>query len=156
MRILILGSAGSGKSTLAKELAAKYSLPHIDLDTLYRGKRLPFETAWELLMPHYAQDSWIIEGAYLFEDLFRSATHIILLETNPFICLLRVWIRYFARRDYTTGIVRSLRNQFHLSRHIFKMNGDTPVKTYKHFRIYRAKELLSQFPEKETRVQDLL
>ena len=33
-RIVIFGNSGSGKSTLAKEIAARCSCPHLDLDTV--------------------------------------------------------------------------------------------------------------------------
>jgi adenylate kinase family enzyme len=35
MRVAILGNAGSGKSTLAKKLSGDFSLPSLDLDTIY-------------------------------------------------------------------------------------------------------------------------
>ena len=69
MRVAILGNSGSGKSTLARELARRFSLPTLDLDTVawVPGQvAVPRERAVALqeVASFCQQREWVIEGCY--------------------------------------------------------------------------------------------
>ncbi len=66
-RIAIIGSTGSGKSTLARELSARLSLPHTELDDLHwlpgwtERERIDFRRCVnEATTPA----RWVIDGGY--------------------------------------------------------------------------------------------
>ncbi|MBU2865219.1 AAA family ATPase [Reinekea forsetii] len=86
--IVVFGNSGSGKSSLAKNLAEKYQLTHLDLDTV----------AWQPIMPPKrktieesenqingfieSSPNWVIEGCYsdLLELVMPKASEIIFLN----------------------------------------------------------------------------
>ena len=77
-RIVIIGSTGSGKSTLGRTLAAKFGVPHTEMDTLHW---LPGwierddATFRELVDAFTAQPAWVIDGNYsVARDLERIVT----------------------------------------------------------------------------------
>ncbi|NES71342.1 MAG: AAA family ATPase [Okeania sp. SIO2D1] len=102
-KIVIIGNSGSGKSTLAKTLAQKYSLVHLDLDTLawmpeQPGVRVPLEESISKLSAFMSkQRNWVIEGCYasLVRVALGHCTKLFFL--NPGIntcinnCLSRPW-----------------------------------------------------------------
>lgn len=69
-RVVIFGNSGSGKSTLANYLAAKYELPHLDLDTLAwqdtdPPTRKPLsDSAGKIDRFLDGKQEWVIEGCY--------------------------------------------------------------------------------------------
>ena len=77
MKVVIFGNSGSGKSFLSKKLAHKYSLAHMDLDTIawldtLPPQRKPIHES-ELMINQFMrkQDRWVIEGCY--SDLLSIA-----------------------------------------------------------------------------------
>jgi adenylate kinase family enzyme len=70
MRIVILGNSGSGKSTLARWLAARESIPSLDLDTVVWepgqiGVSRPVAKAEKDVEAFCSENpSWIVEGCY--------------------------------------------------------------------------------------------
>jgi len=149
MRILIVGPSGVGKTTIARRIKDAQGLPLIELDDFFGGKRLPQEEADEIVRKVLdSNESWIIEGAYLFPELFEKATHIIIVEVPYWSALYRAWRRYFVRlwrRDFKYGN----KSLFLTTKHITKMYFSTkPRKNYKSFRLRTAREWGNQYHEK--------
>ncbi|MFT6897415.1 MAG: adenylate kinase family enzyme [Paraglaciecola sp.] len=84
IRLVILGNSGSGKSTLAGQLAKRFNIAHLDLDTL---AWLPIGSPMEALQRAplggsmaginafiHTQKNWLIEGCYsdLLEQVLPS------------------------------------------------------------------------------------
>ena len=103
MKIAVMGYSGSGKSTLAKQLAQRYDLPLLYLDTVW------FRAGWQEREPEAAradvaaflrQDSWVIDGNYsqlCREERLEQADRIVYLAFPRLLCLWRALRRY---RDY--------------------------------------------------------
>lgn len=68
-RLAIFGNAGSGKSYLAAAIGAAWSLPRLDLDTVFWmpggfSQKRSHESVRATIMQHKLEDRWIIEGVY--------------------------------------------------------------------------------------------
>lgn len=90
--IHIIGGAGSGKTTLARHLAAHFSCPCYDLDTVAWGSagKVPLAERLTAVNHILSQPAWVTEGVFLWwtEPLLVQADHIIWLDL-PF--PLRAW-----------------------------------------------------------------
>lgn len=105
-KIAIIGSPGSGKTTLAAVLSQKYNLPVYHLD------RYQWESGWvkrdrQLFVNDHAEicakDSWIIDGCgvrLLFAERAQHADAIIFLDLPRYLCLWRVFKRWWQTRLY--------------------------------------------------------
>jgi len=68
-RVHIFGGAGSGKTTLAREYAARYGIPHHELDDFYysqpaaRKRRKKIDRD-KLLADSEATEAWGVEGSF--------------------------------------------------------------------------------------------
>ncbi len=109
-KIIIFGNSGSGKTTLAKELVEKYSLPHLDLDSI----------AWENTDPPTRKalgDSasvintfitsnkyWVIEGGYsdLLSLVIDTASKVIFLNLDIQMCVENCKERPWEPHKYET------------------------------------------------------
>ena len=101
MKIAIVGYSGSGKSTLARELARKYQIDVLHLDTVQflpdwkiRSDEEKKKITENFLDTH---DSWVIDGNYstlFYERRMEEAEIIILLLFHRFSCLYRAYRRY--------------------------------------------------------------
>ena len=95
MRILVFGNSGSGKSTLCRDLAGRYSLHHLDLDSIVwePGKiavQRPVSNILESLDEFLdAHGSWAIEGCYgeLVEHASARCTQLVFLNPGRDTCL---------------------------------------------------------------------
>ena len=82
-RIVIIGSTGSGKSTLGRTLAAKFGVPHTEMDTLHW---LPGwierddATFRELVDAFTAQSAWVIDGDVARRELGEVVEEIVVVE----------------------------------------------------------------------------
>jgi adenylate kinase family enzyme len=95
MRVLVFGNSGSGKSTYAKALAARESIPHLDLDTIvWEANRVAvlrpaaaIRRSLEEFMA--ANPTWVIEGCYgeLVEAATSTATELVFLNPGRETCL---------------------------------------------------------------------
>ena len=100
MRCLVIGNAGGGKSTLARRLAARRTLPWVELDRLLwrEGWRaVPTAEAGASIDAALAGETWVADGLGHPDALgarLGRATHAVLVDLPP-------W-RHFAlaaRRD---------------------------------------------------------
>lgn len=66
-RVSVVGVSGSGKTTVARELAARLSVPHIELDAIYHQPGwagLPAEEFRSRVADLVAAQGWVIDGNY--------------------------------------------------------------------------------------------
>ncbi|MEM7595826.1 MAG: AAA family ATPase, partial [Cyanobacteria bacterium P01_A01_bin.83] len=99
-RIAIIGSCGAGKSTLARTLGNKLNIPVIHLDTYYwhPGWQETDANQWVEIHQNLVKgDHWIIDGNYggTIDTRLTKADTIIWLDFNRYLCLWRVFKRYF-------------------------------------------------------------
>ncbi len=94
MKVAILGNSGSGKTTLARKLAARTSIPFLDLDQVFWQsaapvERPPAERIAEVRRFCGEQESWIIEGCYadLIEASFPWHPELIFLDPGLEKCI---------------------------------------------------------------------
>lgn len=107
MRIHIIGGPGSGKSYFAGILSEKYSIPLLDLDTIFWDNRFshygikadPLERN-KALDTFLEQNSWIVEGVYYawLGSSFRKADLIIALTTSVWLRDVRIIKRFLMRK----------------------------------------------------------
>ncbi|MFB5643666.1 AAA family ATPase [Kluyvera ascorbata] len=67
MKINVVGTSGVGKSTLAKRLAALFSVPYIEMDTLYwrpDWQGVTDEELFAALTQATAAPGWVLDGNY--------------------------------------------------------------------------------------------
>lgn len=107
---LIFGNSGAGKSTLAKKLKAKYSLEHLDLDTLAWLDTNPptrkpiIDSQKEIDLFLAKSDSWVIEGGYsdLLELVTEQASNIVFLNPSMEICIKHCKLRPWEPHKYAS------------------------------------------------------
>lgn len=102
MKIYIIGTSGSGKTTLGKALENKFSLKHIELDTLYwlpNWVESPPEAFIEKVKCAVQGDNWVVCGNY------RSVKGYIMTQAN-FI----VWLDYHFWRVFSQVFRRTVKN----------------------------------------------
>jgi adenylate kinase family enzyme len=101
-----MGSPGSGKSTLAKKIGQVLDIEVIHLDKLF------WQSGWisvsqedfkEAQQRHLIKDQWIIDGTYssVWQPRLEKADTIIFLDFPKWICLYRVFQRYWKNRNQT-------------------------------------------------------
>ena len=95
MRVLVLGNSGSGKSTLCRELAGKYSLHHLDLDSIvWEPGRVAVQRPMSNILVSLddfldAHAAWAIEGCYgeLVQHASARCTQLVFLNPGRDACL---------------------------------------------------------------------
>ena len=104
-----MGYCGSGKSTLCRELAERYHLPSLHLDTVQ------FLPGWQVRNAEEKQDlvrtfleehadGWVIDGNYsklYFDERAEAADLIVLMLFNRVNCFFRCLKRYSLYRGKT-------------------------------------------------------
>jgi adenylate kinase family enzyme len=107
-RIHIIGGPGSGKSQIAGIVSEKYSIPVLDLDTIFWDNRSshygikadPLERD-KVLNSFVDQNSWIVEGVYYawVGPSFQKTNLIVALTTSVWLRDVRI-IRRFLKRKF--------------------------------------------------------
>ena len=102
-KVAVIGPSGSGKSTVGPALAAKLSLPYVELDSIVHGANWREATSEELrakLEPVLAGNRWVIDGNYtrMLGDLVVSQADVVVFLDLPLRTLLRrLWRRTWHR-----------------------------------------------------------
>jgi len=102
-KIDIIGSFGAGKTILALQLGEILKTPVFHLDCYFwlpGWKEKPGDVRIKVLEGLVQQEQWIIEGAYLrlFEPRLNAADTVIFLDMSTWLCLKRIFYRYFKDR----------------------------------------------------------
>ena len=104
MKIAVMGYSGSGKSTLTKQLAERYRLPYLYLDTVWfreNWQERGLEEARAETAAFLRKDSWVIDGNYsqlCREERLEQADLVVYLAFPRLLCLFRVLRRYHMYR----------------------------------------------------------
>jgi len=106
-RIHIIGGPGSGKSYIAGIISEKYSIPVLDLDTIFwdnrssqYGVRADPEDRDKALNSFLDQNSWIVEGVYYawLGSSFQKADLIVSLGSSVWHRDVRIIKRFLKRK----------------------------------------------------------
>lgn len=105
-KILIIGCSGAGKSTLSKQLAKKWDLPLVHLDSLYWTEGwvpAPKDEFIKKVKMKLEEDQWIIDGNFnsTLERRIKYADLIIFLDFSRMTCIFRVLKRVWLHRGKT-------------------------------------------------------
>lgn len=105
-KIVIIGSFGGGKTTLALQLSDILNIPVYHLDRYFwlpGWKEKPEDARIKILEELVQKEQWIIEGSYLrlSGSRLNAADTIIFLDMPTWLCLLRIFYRYFKDRKRT-------------------------------------------------------
>lgn len=106
-RVNIVGPSSSGKTTLARILAEEASLPHVELDTLYRHENGRVPNSHDIFVARVrevtAQDVWMIDGdrRTVRDLIWQRADTVFWLDYPLPTVLLRYFIRTLRRRRAT-------------------------------------------------------
>ncbi|GAB3252934.1 P-loop NTPase family protein [Chitinimonas naiadis] len=146
MRIALLGNAGSGKSTLAGQLADRYRIPVLDLDTLVwePGQiAVPRDAGLvrgDVLRYCQGHADWIIEGCYadLVAIVLVHQPELLLLDPGEAACLQHCRARPWEPHKYASRAEQDAKLDFLLAwvRDYYVRDGDMSLAG--HLALYRA------------------
>ena len=110
MRVSILGNSGSGKSTLARWLAARASVPMLDLDTVFwepgqiAVARAPAAAIADVRAFCGDNDQWVVEGCYasLIDVTLEFAPRLLFLDPGEEQCLANCRSRPWESHKYAS------------------------------------------------------
>lgn len=106
-RIVVAGVSGSGKTTLARRVAARLSLPYVEMDALHHGAGwTPRPEFLEDVEAFVAQDSWVTEYQYGAAKplLLERATVVVWLDLPTWRTMWQVTRRTVSRRVRRTEL----------------------------------------------------
>ena len=158
MRIALIGNSGSGKSTLSQQLAARYALPMLDLDTVAwePGKiavaRDPAAAARDVHAFCAPRAEWVVEGCYagLVREALAYSPVLLFLEPGMAACLANCRSRPWEPHKYQSKEAQDSRLGFLLSwvREYYSRSGDLSLAAHQSlFDEYRgSKRKLSERP----------
>lgn len=114
IRLVMIGNSGSGKSTLAGQLAKRFNIAHLDLDTLAwlpKGssdeevQRAPLvESMAGINAFIHTQPNWLIEGCYsdLLEQILPMATQLVFMDLPIATCIENAKVRPWEPHKYAS------------------------------------------------------
>jgi len=132
MKIYIVGAVASGKSTLARELSGVTGIPYTSLDevvhipdksNVWGNRKRQVDERDRLFNTIISQKDWLIEdtGRACFEEAFKAADSIVLIELPPGVRNYRIMKRWIKQRigiekcSYTPS-VQMLKSMFKWSK----------------------------------------
>lgn len=132
MKIYIVGAVASGKSTLARELSGVTGIPYTSLDevvhipdksNVWGNRKRQVDERDRLFNTIISQKDWLIEdtGRTCFEEAFKAADSIVLIELPPRVRNYRIMKRWIKQRigiekcSYTPS-VQMLKSMFKWSK----------------------------------------
>lgn len=101
-KVVILGPSGAGKTTLAGQLAERFNMHHIELDSLHWGpgwSERPKDEFLADLAREMAHESWVVDGNYSFarELIWPEADTAVWLDYPLSVILWRLLSRTLRR-----------------------------------------------------------
>jgi adenylate kinase family enzyme len=120
-RFVIIGTSGSGKTTLARELAAKLSLCHVEMDALHweeNWRSTPADVLREKMSNALNGDKWVVDGNYsvVRDMVWGQCDTIIWLDYSFPLTVWRVtrrtFGRVFGRKELWNGNRETFRKAF--------------------------------------------
>ena len=111
-RILVAGAPGVGKSTLAQHVAARLTLPYVELDALHHGPQWqPSPTFRDDIVALAAQHAWVTEWQYTIARplLAERADALIFLDLPRWLVISRIIRRTLRRALQRTELWNGLR-----------------------------------------------
>jgi len=118
-RVSVVGNSGSGKSTLGRALAARLSVPYVELDSIYHQRDwtpLPSEEFVARVTEIASADGWVIDGNYgaVRPLVWDRADTVVWVDPPRHLVMRRIlWrtvSRGIMRRELWNGNRESLRN----------------------------------------------
>ncbi len=105
-RVIVIGSSGAGKSTLSNQLAQKWALPLIHLDSVYWNPGwvpTPSDEFRVKVEEKLKEERWIIDGNFNSTLKLRAqhADLIIFLDFPKVLCTYRIIKRYWTYKGVT-------------------------------------------------------
>jgi adenylate kinase family enzyme len=97
-RVAIIGNSGGGKSMLARQLAAKFALPYIEIDSILwlpGWQLVPAATYQSEHSKLIAQDRWLIDGLGARDSIpsrLVRATEVVLAD-------MPLWVHFWLAAD---------------------------------------------------------
>ena len=82
-RIVVVGLTSSGKSTLASQLAKRFTLPQVEMDSLHWGPNwtpAPPDVLRERVAQAISGDRWVVDGNMVRELVWQRADTLIWLD----------------------------------------------------------------------------
>jgi len=101
-RVSVVGTTGVGKTTVARTLAAKCSIPHVEVDALYWGpnwRPVPPDVFRDRIARVVAQDEWVLDGNFIVvrELVWQRVDTVIWLDYKLSTILCQLAGRTFSR-----------------------------------------------------------
>ena len=101
-RISVVGNSGSGKTTVAKALAARLSVPHVELDAIYHQANwtpLPTDQFRRHVADAITGDGWVVDGNYssVRDVIWERADTVVWLDLPRRVVMRRVAARTLHR-----------------------------------------------------------
>jgi len=123
MRVAIIGNSGSGKSTLAQQIAAMYSLPSLDLDTVVwepgqiAVARDVAASAADVRAFCEQHDNWVVEGCYaaLTHRALAYSPMLLFMDPGVDVCVAHCRQRPWEPHKYASRDEQDARLEFLLS-----------------------------------------
>ena len=123
MRVAIIGNSGSGKSTLAHQIAAMYSLPALDLDTVawepgqIAVARDVAASAADVRAFCERHDDWVVEGCYttLTHRALAYSPMLLFMDPGADACVANCRQRPWEPHKYASKDEQDARLEFLLS-----------------------------------------
>ena len=113
-KIHILGGPGNGKTTLAAALAARFQIPHYDLDLIGHKNGMRDEAYVEDALAIAGQPGWVTEGCTLvwIDLLLQRADSIVLLEVSWPVAAYRIIRRHITMSLQGTNLYPGIKPLF--------------------------------------------